>query len=369
MALILLTFGLLVGAFAVGLLRLRIPGWQNRASLGHAAVTALLGFELWLVLAFWQLEAAPGLSSGVPLLALLACGALALIATQRGATPAAASATAWWRAGSAALAIGAMAVWWQHLEALVPLGRTDIERDLIANTSTIGAFAVLGVALVALVPVLTSVRSFRRTAVPIAAAAALSLPLFFVTPAATIDATCDAAVEHEGTWCREITTDLPIVESYKINDGAWEPVGGPLMSTTERLRTRQELSKKTWKLVFAERDHAGTRLDDWMEVDGFIGPTTVTSSLGAQLGAMDACLSDAEEREALEPGAFPVSIRIEADGWKASVTDLPAGDAELRSCIEDTLVRGRTWTRAAGPTDISFGLRYLGQPQEVASAG
>ena len=371
MVLVLLSAGLLLGAFGVGLLRLRIPGWQNRASLGHAAITAALGLELWAVLAFWQLEAAPGLSSGVPILGLLACGALALTAMQRGATPKAIRASRWWRAASATLAIGAMGAWWMHLESAVASGRTEVERDLIANTTTIGAFAVLGVALVALVPLLTATRShaLRRIGIPAAAAAFLALPLAIAPAAVAVDATCDASIEREGTWCREITADIPVVESYKINDRAWEPVGGPLMSTAERLRSRQEISKKTYTNLFAEGDHSGLRLDDSMTVDGYIGPLTVTSTLAPRMESLDACFVEAEIRGVVKPGTYPLGVRIAADGWQLAVTELEAGDERLQTCLADALTTGRMWPTAAGPTDVHFGLRYLGQPKEVASAG
>ena len=361
---ILPTLLLLGAAWAMALAVLYRPRWQLRPSLSQALFTAILAAEAAICVGLWELEAAPGLSTSTPLLLLAAGGAMAAGSLRRGRTPAEVRSIRHWRGGIAIFAVGSLVANWIRLDALWPLGRTNLEQDLIANATGIAGFAAFALVVVALAPILAVHRQrwLRRAAVPLAAAMILALPLTIAPAAVSLDSACEASLTRsEVDWCRPGTDDH-VVERYTLRSGGWHPEGGVLTSQAARIAGRVPIGKEAWAQGFAAGDGTGVRVGEQLSIDGYLQPVSLTRRLAESTPALGSCFVEADQRGTVEPGRFEVTMELRRNSLERIYVD--GGDLELDHCVAEAT--GRIAYAVRGPTSASFELLYLGQDTELA---
>ncbi len=352
----------------VGLL-LRQPGWQLRDSPLHAVVCVALGAEAALVLGLWETASAPGLSTGTPMIVLLASLPIAAISLRQGMTPRGVRAGRLQRLILAGPAVGAVVLWGQRLQALVPSARTLLEQDLLANAASIAGFGVAAIVLIACVPLFAAFRqkALRRWSLPLVAAAAMTLPVLVGFSGATVEATCATLFDEETAWCRSEDSCLAGPELYQLGGGRWVPQGGALASYSWQRSHSVEVPEALEAQLLdyrAEGDDHGLFLTGAVQIDGSISPREVIGGLMWAQSGLERCLVDAP---GIEPGELVVSFVIEPGGALQSVGDLGLGEPELQACVEASLLRAR-FAEGCSESAVDLQLVWLGPAPETSAS-
>ena len=349
------TFALLGIAWIMALAVLYRPSWQLRPSVGQALLTGILAVEAAICVGLWEIEAASGLATWTPLLVAAGGGALAVGALRRGRTPAEVRSIRHWRAGIAIFAVGAVVANWKRIEAAIPLGRTGVEQDLLANAAGIagiGAFALLVVAVAPLVAVHRQ-SWLRRAAVPLGALLILVVPAMMAPAALALDSTCDGVLgdEAEQDWCRSDESVLR-VETYTLRSGGWHPEGGPMASYAARVADRVPIDEETWAAGYATGDRVGLRVGRHMQVDG-LNPVGFHRSFAHSTDAVGACFED------MEPGRYDVTVKTR-DRLLSSVY-VEDGNISVDTCVMAAIPG--LWP---SPGEGTIEVVWLGVDEEIA---
>lgn len=350
----------------VGLM-LRQPGWQLRDSPVHALISLGLGLEAALVLGLWETSTAPGLRTGTPMIVLLASVPLAAVALRQGMTPRGVRQGRLQRLLITVPAIGAVALWWMRLDAMVPTGRDLLEQDLLANAAGIATYGLASVVLVACVPLFAAFRqrAIRHTALPFVAIAVLVMPALVTFSGATVEATCASERDEEIAWCRSDEACLARSELYLFRGERWVPQGGQLASYAWQRNHSLELPEVLEPQLYAYRTKGqehGLFLGGDMLIEGTMSPREATSGLMWVQDGVGACF----EKAGLEPEVLALGLDLEQDGSLRGV-HFEGADEPLQSCLESVLGRAR-FSQTCSRNELQLQLVWLGPEPETSAS-